>query len=966
MKIIDKAVIKDKYDCIIIGAGIGGLTAAALLAKKGIDTLLIEQHYLPGGACTSLKKMGQAFDVGAALLFGWGSDEEEGFSPHKYIMNTLEEPINVIPHDSIYRCMFKNDQDELVQITFWKDFDRFFSDLVAAFPEHEEGLKNFYEYLEKAYQIILKLDSPIPVSEQSTFDMMKMFFKGPIGAIKLLRMMNKDMKSIIDKFLEDDPRIKTFYDMLLSLMLTTRVEETPVILAAAIFSIPYHGGACYPQGSPQMLPNAIERAFERYNGTVIYRNLVENILINDNKTAYGVKLAEGTEINSNYVISDATIWQNYNKLIDKKHLSDKQIDWANSFLPTLSALVMYIGVKEEAIPPNVRPIEMYIEDISNYEGGVTVLYIPSIEDPSICPKGTHSITVIAQLFEEFPNADDPEYQSDKYYELKEKETNRILNDLEKWLPNLRDNIITMEVGTPSTIERFTLREFGSIGGPKQAIGQHMMNRPGAKSNFKNLFYVGDSTTMGEGVVSTSLSAVGGANMILKREGKKIYKGRKFDKNYVNFVEGKPRAPMPKLDEELDEKKAKRVAMECQWCLEAECMNSCPAGVDVPNFMRRIESNNFNGAARSMREMNPLAEICGHICPAENLCQKDCNHKDFSDEPARIPQLQSWVCKKAGKLGWNNYTDPPNGKKIAIIGSGPAGLSCAYYLAKLGYNIDVYEKRKHIGGMITNTIPSFRLPKEAVDRDFQGISLPTINFKLETELGIDITIDQLEEKYDATFIATGLWNGRTIQIPGLEPNKVIDALSFIQEYKKNGKVEVDSKLLVIGGGSVAADAATVAKKSRIDDITMVCLESKDEMPALIGEIDDLLNSGIILLNCWGPKEVKDNKMIFKKCVSVFDKQGNFKPKFDESESKEVEFDTIVMAVGQDVEENLSKYLKNKLGITGLIEINPHTFQIKNHPNIYAGGDVIRGAGTVVQSVADGRKVARAIYQKFSNH
>jgi NADPH-dependent glutamate synthase beta subunit-like oxidoreductase len=234
------------------------------------------------------------------------------------------------------------------------------------------------------------------------------------------------------------------------------------------------------------------------------------------------------------------------------------------------------------------------------------------------------------------------------------------------------------------------------------------------------------------------------------------------------------------------------------------------------------------------------------------------------------------------------------------------------------------------------------------------------------LGIDITIDQLEEKYDATFIATGLWNGRTIQIPGLEPNKVIDALSFIQEYKKNGKVEVDSKLLVIGGGSVAADAATVAKKSRIDDITMVCLESKDEMPALIGEIDDLLNSGIILLNCWGPKEVKDNKMIFKKCVSVFDKQGNFKPKFDESESKEVEFDTIVMAVGQDVEENLSKYLKNKLGITGLIEINPHTFQIKNHPNIYAGGDVIRGAGTVVQSVADGRKVARAIYQKFSNH
>ncbi|MFX1296074.1 MAG: phytoene desaturase family protein, partial [Promethearchaeota archaeon] len=559
MTIIDNAVIKDKYDCIVVGAGIGGITAAALLAKKGIDTLLIEQHYLPGGACTSLKMKGQSFDVGAALLFGWGSGDhpQEGFTPHRYIMNVLEEPINVIQHNSIYRCNFPR-EDKLVQVTFWKDFDRFFKELVAAFPEHEKGLHDFYEYLEQSYKTLMNLDSPIPVSEQSITDKMKMFFKDPIGAVKLLRMMNKDMKSVINKFLGDDIKIKTFYDMLLSLMLTTKVEETPVLLAAAIFSIPYHGGACYPQGSPQMLPNAIERAYERYGGKALYSHKVEEILIK-NKTAFGVRLDDGSEIRSKYVISDASIWQNYNKLINKKHLTQKRIDWANSFKPTLSALLMYIAVNEEAIPPGTRSIEMYIEDISNYEGGVAVLYIPSLEDPSICPKGTHSITVIAELFEEFPRPGEPAYQSEEYYKLKEKETNRILNDLEKYLPHLRENIIDIQVGTPATIERFTLREFGSIGGPKQAIGQHMLNRPRAKSEFKNLFFVGDSTTMGEGVVSTTLSAVGGTNMVLKSEGKKIYTNQKFTKNYVNFVEGKPRSPMPGIEEKLDDQKAKRVA-----------------------------------------------------------------------------------------------------------------------------------------------------------------------------------------------------------------------------------------------------------------------------------------------------------------------------------------------------------------------------------------------------------------------
>ncbi|NHI93548.1 MAG: FAD-dependent oxidoreductase [Candidatus Lokiarchaeota archaeon] len=958
LKIINNAVIKDKYQCIIIGAGIGGLTAAALLAKKGIDVLLIEQHYVPGGACTSLKRMGQAFDVGAALLFGF---QEEVISPHRFIMNTLEEHVNVIQHESMYRCNFEKN-GKPVSINFWENFDRFFAEMTAAFPEYKDNMKAFYEYLESLYDILGKIFTLEPISEISMWDKMKMFFKNPRELITMLRYLNKDMKSMLDQYFGEDPQLKTFYDMLLSFMLTTKVEETPIILAAAIFIVANHGGACYPQGSPQALPNAIEKAFEKFGGSILYRHLVDEILI-EKKKAYGVRLDDGTEIMADVVISDASIWQNYNKLINKKHLSQKEVDWANSFEPTLSALIMYIGVDAEAIPEGTPPIEMYIEDINNYDGGVEVIYIPSLEDPSIAPEGTHSITVIAMAFEEFPRPSDPIYQSDEYYKLKEKEADRILTDIEKHFPNFRKHIRCIEVGTSSTIERFTLKDWGCIGGPKQSIGQHMMKRPGAKSKFKNLYYVGDSTTMGESVMNATFSAIGATNLILKKFKKKPYVDKKFDEQYVHFVKGEKRILLPEIDEELNDEKAARVAWECQWCVEPQCNFNCPAGVDVSNFMRRIESKNFNGAAKSIRQMNPLGEICGKICPAEKLCEKDCYHKEFSDESTRISQLQAWVCQKAGENGWDKEVVDPTGKKIAIIGAGPSGLSCAHFLARLGHDIDVFEKRDKKGGMLTYVLPSSRLPENTINRDLNGLSLPNINFKYNTILGKDVKISELSKDYDAVYLAPGLWSGRKLNIPGIDNSNIIDALTYIMNYKQKGKVDTKGKLLVIGGGSVAADAVLVAKESGVKDITLVCLESKEEMPALKSEIDEMLVCGAEIHNSWGPKEISGKKIVFMECSSVFDENGKFEPKFNEKNVMEVEFDQIVLAVGQQMDPDLASYFKEEFGKATLIDVEPETLKIKGTSNIYAGGDIIRGAGTVVQSVADGRRAAMAINKEL---
>ena len=540
----------------------------------------------------------------------------------------------------------------------------------------------------------------------------------------------------------------------------------------------------------------------------------------------------------------------------------------------------------------------------------------------------------------------------------------MLDILDTKFPGIKDNVITLDVATPGTIERFTLKNHGNIGGPKQMLGQHLMNRLGARTEFKNLYCVGDSTTMGEGVISATSSAIGAVNMILKDSKMKQYMPRKFDKDYVNHVEGKPKIPMPSIKDKLTETTAKRTSIECQWCEDPKCMVKCPAGIDVGNFFRRIEVGNYEGAVRHMREMNPLAEICGHVCPAENTCESECYHLDYTDEPARIKKLQAWVCKQAGDKGWDSHVSKTNGKKVAIVGAGPAGLSCAYFLVRMGYTVDIFEKENKIGGAPALLIPSFRLDDDVLNRELKGIiNYPNINVKFRKELGKNVMISDLSNEYSSVFLAPGLYSGRKLDLPGMDDKNVIDALSFLKDYRENGKYDMKGKVLVVGGGSVAADAANTALKSGAKKVTMVCLESSDEMPCLKSELEELKELKVEILNSWGPKTFSGNKLTCVCCESVFDNEGKFCPEFDDSKTTEIEFDTVIMAIGQKVETNLEAYLEKEFG-NGLIKVNEKTQLIEGQSNIYAGGDIVRGAGTVVASVADGRRAANAIDEQLN--
>jgi NADPH-dependent glutamate synthase beta subunit-like oxidoreductase/CO/xanthine dehydrogenase FAD-binding subunit len=391
-----------------------------------------------------------------------------------------------------------------------------------------------------------------------------------------------------------------------------------------------------------------------------------------------------------------------------------------------------------------------------------------------------------------------------------------------------------------------------------------------------------------------------------------------------------------------------------------CTTACPGGIDIPSYVSQIREGDIHQAARTLLRNNPLPSITGRVCP--HFCEQECNRGDF-DEPVSIRNIErfigDYILENASKIIQAPGTD--SGKKVAIIGSGPAGLSAAYYLRMSGHNVTVFERMKEAGGMLTYVIPPYRLPKDIVRQVVKAVENTGVEFKCNVDVGKDVTLDKLKKDFDSVFIANGVWNPLSIGLEGEESTRF--GLEFLTNINLGDRKFPGKKILVIGGGNAAIDVAVSALRLGAEEATMACLESPEEMPALPWEIEQALEQGVKVMNCWGPHRVlkadgKVKGMELVRCTSVFDKQGCFAPTYDSTVKDTVEADQIMMAVGYVADLNFiqpGSYLNIE---GGLIKADPET-QTTSIPGVFAGGAVTHGPATVIEAIAAGRRAATAM-------
>jgi len=511
------------------------------------------------------------------------------------------------------------------------------------------------------------------------------------------------------------------------------------------------GGVYFPAGGAQMLPNTIEKAFERYGGQTLYEQMVDEILIQGGK-ACGVRLSDGVEIKAERVVANATVWNIYGKLVRPEHIPPERMKWVQALIPTYPSMTLYMIVEREGFPEGLFPWEIFIENRKVIDSSDLTLYVNSLVDSTLCPPDHLVVMAIAPNMCQWPHPDEPAYHSPEYEAQKQREADRMIDQIEGHYPGFRKQIRSLIIGSPTTIERYLLKNGGAVGGPKNQIGQEMLKRLHARSEWKNLYFCGDSTTMGTGAPATTVSGVGAANVILRELKMPDYDIRKFPKQFVNLVNLPYKRPSYSPTDPITRQNAFLAAAQCQGCQDPKCVDGCPAGIDIPGFMRRMEAKNYTGAARLIREKNPFGEICGLLCTPNRTCQKDCYRKEFATLPVRIAELQQWVCVEAGNEGWIKFNQQPSGPKVAIIGGGPSALTCSYYLSLAGCKVKLFAPELKPGGALLAGAVSDMLVKDALQREVETIISTGISFEGGKQIQGESDLNRILAEFKAVYLA----------------------------------------------------------------------------------------------------------------------------------------------------------------------------------------------------------------------
>jgi dihydropyrimidine dehydrogenase (NAD+) subunit PreT len=407
------------------------------------------------------------------------------------------------------------------------------------------------------------------------------------------------------------------------------------------------------------------------------------------------------------------------------------------------------------------------------------------------------------------------------------------------------------------------------------------------------------------------------------------------------------------------------ANRCIFCYDAPCTKSCPTHIDVPKFIKQITTDNVKGSAHTILSSNIMGAGCAKVCPVEKLCEGACVFNLLEEEPIQIARLQQYSTAKALENNWQLFERKPSvGKKVAIVGAGPAGLSCAHVLSREGIDVTIYEKEAKGGGLMTYGIAAYKVTPQFCEDEVNYITaLGGIEIKYNQELGKEITLSQLKKEFDAVYLGIGVGVARQLDIPGEKLEGVVDAIQFIYDIRDKGysTVPVGDKVAVIGMGMTAIDAATQSKRLGAKEVTLIYRRTQDEMPCTEFELNIAKQDGCNITWLATPIKVKGSQGKVKQLVCSKmklgepDASGRRSP-VDTGETFTLDVDMVIKAAGQVPFEKLVGKFKIQ-NSKGKIVINENCST--NIKGVFAGGDAVNGGKEVVDAVEDGKKGAKAI-------
>jgi NADPH-dependent glutamate synthase beta subunit-like oxidoreductase/CO/xanthine dehydrogenase FAD-binding subunit len=390
-----------------------------------------------------------------------------------------------------------------------------------------------------------------------------------------------------------------------------------------------------------------------------------------------------------------------------------------------------------------------------------------------------------------------------------------------------------------------------------------------------------------------------------------------------------------------------------------CSSNCPGTVDIPSYMAKLRAGDVAAAARILLEQNPLPAVTGRVCP--HYCEQNCN-RDLYDEAVSVRSAERLLGDYV--LDHMDEVLPPvvaSAAPVAVLGAGPAGLSCAYYVRRAGHPVTVFEKMPEAGGMLRYAIPAYRLPAAIVRRQVEMLERLGVEFRFETEVGRHVSLDELRAQYAAVFTAPGAWGQPALGLEGEE--LLTPGLPFLAQVKDGLRTKPGDRVVVIGGGNVAVDVALTVKRLGAADVTMLCLECEEEMPALSWELEQARAEGVMVEPSWGPSRIltTDGRLSgleVVRCSCVFDTQHRFAPQFDQDVRTTIAADQVFLAIGQRAE--LAQIdTRGELRQGGAWVGAEADTQATVLPGVFAGGDAASGPSTVIAAIAAGRKAARSI-------